>query len=303
MSGQWPPDWEDPDDVDAEAEQATAEADVRQVTAFLAALPDPVMPEAVEARISAAIAAAAADRAEADEISGARIGGRTLGRPPRRAKVRRPKDRQPKDRRPKDRQPKDRQPKDRQRRRFGLQAITAVAACLVIAGFGFLLTRLGGSSATSSGADVAGAPAASSAPQAHAANGQPANGQNTPVPAEALPSTRFTVTAHGDVYQKSTLVSQVRQRLRELGGAAQPFSSSVAPSSALAGCVLHVTGDTVPSLVDEATYAGKPVYVIAVSSRAWVVGRGCTATDPQLITTVSLAGLRGNLSVLGSVEG
>jgi hypothetical protein len=290
MSGQWPPDWEDPDDIDAEAEPATAEADARQVTAFLAALPDPVMPEAVEARISAAIAAAAADRAEADEISGRRITGRTLGRPPRRAKVRRHK--------------------VRQRHRFGLQAITAVAACLVIAGFGFLLTRLGGSSATSSGADVAGVPAAASAhSQAHAANGQPAFGPNTHVPAAALPSasaaasTRFTVTAHGDVYQKSTLVSQVRQRLREQGGAAQPFSSSVAPSSALVGCVLHVTGDTDPRLVDEATYAGKPVYVIAVPSRAWVVGRGCTATDPQLITTVSLAGLRGNLSVLGSVEG
>jgi len=296
MSGQWPPDWENPDDVDAEAGQATAEADARQVTAFLAALPDPVMPEAVEARISAVIAAAAADRAEADEISGARIGGRTLGRPPRRAKVRRPR---------------GRQPKDRQRRRFGLQAITAVAACLVIAGFGFLLTRLGGSSATSSGADIAGAPAASSPhSQAHAANGQPALGRTTPVPAEALPSAiasasapaGFTVTAHGDVYQKSTLVSQVRQRLGEQGGA-QSFSGSVAPSSALVGCVLHVTGDTDPSLVDEATYAGRPVYVIAVSSRAWVVGRGCTATDPQLITTVSLAGLRGNLSVLGSVEG
>jgi len=293
MSGQWPPDWEDPDDVDAEAEQATAEADTRQVTAFLAALPDPVMPEAVEARISAAIATAAADRAEADETSGARIGGRTLGRPPRRAKIRRDKARPPKVR----------------RRRFGLQAVTAVAACLVIAGFGFLLTRLGGSSASSSGADVAGGPAGSTAQsQAHAANGRETFGQNTPVPAGALPSasaaasSRFTVTAHGDVYQKSTLVSQVRQRLGERGGA-QGFSGSLGPSSTLVGCVLRVTGDTYPSLVDEATYDGQPVYVIAVPSRAWVVGRGCTATDPQLITTVSLAGLRGNLSVLGSVEG
>jgi hypothetical protein len=293
MSGQWPPDWEDPDD--AEAGQATAEADVRLVTAFLAAAPDPVMPEPVETRISAAIAAAAAERAEADKISGRRITARVLGRPPRRSKVRRPQ---------------GQQPSARRRRRLGLQAISTVAACLVIAGFGVLLTRLGGTSASSSGPDVAAPAAASSAhSQAHAANGRSSFGAANPVPAEAQPSIAasatsrpFIVTVHGDAYQKSTLVSQVRQLLGQLSGD-EAFSDSTGPSSALIGCVLKMTGDTSPSLVDEATYAGMPVYVIAVPSRVWVVGRGCTATDPQLITTVSLAGLRGNLSVLVSVEG
>jgi hypothetical protein len=293
MSGQWPPDWEDPDDdVDAEAEQAAAEADARQITAFLAALPDPVMPDGVEARISAAIAAAAADRSEADEISGRRITARTLERPPRRAKVRRPR--------------------GRPRGRFGLQAITTVAACLVIAGFGFLLTRLGGSSASSSAAAAGGATGAAAHSEVQPANGRSTFGQANPAPAEAAPSTiaspsasalvPFTVIAHGDLYQKSTFVSQLRQRLGELGDA-EGFSGSAVPSSALVGCVLHLTGHTSPSLVDEATYDGQPVYVIAVPSRAWVVGRGCTATDPELIRTVSLAGLRGNLRVLGSVEG
>ena len=299
MSGQWPPDWEDPDeDVDAEAEQATAVTDARQVTAFLSALPDPVMPELVEARISAAIAAAAADRAEADEISGRRVSARILGRPPRRSKVRRPK---------------GQQPKGQRHRRFGLQAVTAVAACLVIAGFGVLLTRLSGSSASSSGAMSAAATAAPAGSSVHS-EAQPENGQSdfglaNPAPAAPEPSAAasatsvpFTVTMHGDAYQKSTLVSQVRQRLGELSGD-EAFSGSAGPSAALIGCVLKVTGETSPSLVDEATYAGRPVYVIAVPSRVWVVGRGCTATDPQLITTVSLAGLRGNLSVLGSVEG
>ena len=32
----------------------------------------------------------------------------------------------------------------------------------------------------------------------------------------------------------------------------------------------------------------EPVYVIAVPNRAWVVGVGCTAADPILITSVPL---------------
>jgi hypothetical protein len=283
MSGQRPPDWGDPDEVDAEAEQADAGADARlsDVTAYLAALPDPVLPDAVAARISAAIAAEAADRAEAATIS-----GRTLGPPPRRPKVRR-------------------------HRRFRVQAISSVAACLVLAGFGYLLTQLGGVSSGSSSAISA--PAASSAPHSEA---EPANGENfnaiipgsaaeptASATATASPPPSFTVTARGDVYQKSNLGAQVRERLTAPQGTATASAGAGEPSSALVGCVLRVTGGAAPSLVDEATYAGEPVYVIAVPSHVWVVGRGCTATDPELITSVSIAGLRGNLSALGSVEG
>jgi len=287
MSGQWPPDWEDADDDDeAAAGQADAEtiAHVSEVTAYLAALPQPVMPEALEARISAAIAAEAADRAKP---------GRTLGPPPRRPKVRRD-------------------------RRFRIQAISSAAACLVLAGFAYLLTQLGGSSSSSSAALSEGtaAPAASALHQDQKSP-RSGTGAGAPVPAHAEPSaasspsasafssSRFSVVARGDVYQQSTLASQVRQQLANavLGDETGSAAAVSAPTAALAGCVSHFTGSAVPGLVDKATYDGKPVYVIAVSSRAWVVGRGCTATDPELITTVSLAGLRGNLSALGSVEG
>jgi hypothetical protein len=283
MSGQWPPDWGDPDeDVEAEAEQADAEADagMSEVTAYLAALRDPVMPEAVETRISAAIAAEAVDRAKT-----ATSGGRLLGRPPRRPKVRRG-------------------------RRFRIQAISSVAACLVVAGFGYLLSQLGGSPSSSSSAASSAEALPQAAASARAANGSVILGQSLPAAAEpsasaaASGSVPFTVTVHGDAYQKSTLVSQVRQQLAaSLGSASALAGSHGSPASALVACVLHVTDNTVPRLVDQATYAGTPVYVIATSSHAWVVGRGCTATNPELITSVSLAGLRGNLSALGSVEG
>jgi hypothetical protein len=260
MSGQWPPDWGDPDDDAAEAGRPDAEAESRQVTAFLAALPDPVLPDAVEARIGAAIAAAAAERAETGT-------GRTLGRPPRRAKVRRRKVRPP--------------------GKFAVRLLSSAAACVVVAGFGYLLTQLGGSPASSSAiSEPAAAPAASSD---HRLTTGPAFGAAIPS-ASAAPS--FVVRNRGDVYEKSTLARQVRQRA-QLSQLATLGTGTSEPTAALVGCVYHVTKDKVPSLVDEATYAGTPVYVIATSSRAWVVGRGCTATNPELITSVSLAGLPG----------
>src|ERR1700691_1500024 len=98
MSGQWPPEWDDPDDnVPGEADQHDAEADaaLSEVAAYLASVPAPVMPGSVEARISAALAVEAATRsgvaakadgtAQADGAGGARV----LGPAPARARVRR----------------------------------------------------------------------------------------------------------------------------------------------------------------------------------------------------------------------
>ncbi len=65
----------------------------------------------------------------------------------------------------------------------------------------------------------------------------------------------------------------------------------------------RLTGGVTPRLVDRATYDGTPAYIIAVPSRVWVVGLGCTAANPQEITSVSLTGLSGNLRALGSVKG
>jgi hypothetical protein len=145
-------------------------------------------------------------------------------------------------------------------------------------------------------------PAAAPAHSETENNGLSQAGSEPSAAASASAPTTFTVISRGDIYERSTLVSQARERLGGKTGGASAFAGAgYAPSSALRGCVFRVTGNTVPALVDTATYDGKPVYVIATSSRAWVVGRGCSATDPELITTVSLAGLPGNLSALGSV--
>jgi hypothetical protein len=53
--------------------------------------------------------------------------------------------------------------------------------------------------------------------------------------------------------------------------------------------VFHLTGDVAPKFVDLATYQSEQVYVIAVPDEAWVVGIGCTAARPALITSVGLS--------------
>jgi hypothetical protein len=54
--------------------------------------------------------------------------------------------------------------------------------------------------------------------------------------------------------------------------------------------VSRVTGGAAPSLVDKASYDGIPAYIIAVPAEVWVVRRGCTAADTQLIVRVPLKG-------------
>jgi hypothetical protein len=61
-------------------------------------------------------------------------------------------------------------------------------------------------------------------------------------------------------------------------------------SPQLEGCVRQLTGGLPPSLVDKASYDGKPAYIIAVPSQAWVVGLGCTAADTDVIARVPLKG-------------
>jgi hypothetical protein len=209
----------------------------------------------------------------------------------------------------------------RRRLRMPSAAVTApLLVLLVIAGFALVISQFGSSSSSSYEGTTAG-PASSSGQHSSAAEPY---GRSLPQNEPNLSggSGRFVVTESGTRYQESTLASQVRQQLDALSPsaltpaptAASPASSGVetpasaasapiAPPVTLAGCVSHLTDGVTPRLVDRASYDGTAAYIIAVPSRVWVVRLGCTAADPQEITSVSLTGLSGNLSALGSVKG
>ena len=290
MSGDWPAEWEDAEDVSPWADDQVdteAEARLSEVAAYLAAAPAPTLPDAFAARISAAIAAEAADRATSpaeapvpvaapEPAAGHAPTGRRRGRGRTRGPVRsRP-----------------------------LLAVGSALACLVLLGFGFLVSH--GASSSSSSAPSAGAPAEPSSVSASSSGG--AFGADEAGPADSASSTAggsFSVTESGTAYQKSTLATQVRDNLtgNKSGASAVPGAASTSsaaasgsravtsgtPTTQLRGCVLQVTGGTTPQLVDRATYQGEAVYIIATSSRVWVVGLGCTATMPEVIVTTSLA--------------
>ncbi len=173
-----------------------------------------------------------------------------------------------------------------------LKTVGSLVVCLLLAGFGFFLSR--GAQQTSSSGSAA-APAAAA-----------------PAPSASSAESNFVVAESGTRYQPASLAAQVRARLAASGGARSgsvnvpgPRSSSAAapsgissalgsaPSAGLRGCVLRLTGGALPRLVDRATYQGEAAYIIASSSRVWVAGLGCTAADTEVIASVPLAGLPG----------
>jgi hypothetical protein len=267
MSGQWPPEWDDSgDDLPAEGDQfdpATA-ARLADVTAYLASVPAPDLPDSVEARISAALAAEAATRAAGAASAGdgtagdqapdspapdsaphgspaadpgiagpgaagsGAAGSRTLGPAPGRARVRR-------------------------RRRLPRPGwvLGPLVACLLFAGLGWVVTHPSSSSSSSSAAAAAPAASAESSSAAAAGGAAPAAGSQhsaaepqgsgtAPVNPEDSPV--FTVTQSGTSYRKAALAAQVRVQLARGSAAAGPAvpapvasSASAAAGSAAAG--------------------------------------------------------------------
>jgi perilipin-4 len=327
MRGHWPPGWDDPDDnIPGEAGEPGTEAEARlsEVAAYLASVPAPLMPGSVEARISAALAVEAASRAgltartdglapaqEAAEAAGAEgaegaAGPRVLGPVPARmararsaqaARVRR----------------RGAHGQRSGRRNLGQVVLGSLAACLLLAFIGFGLSHVGSSSSSSSANSAAGAPAAGSAGAAGSkyapVSSAAASAPMAVTPAAAGASAGFVVSATGTRYQQATLAQQAQAQLlaaqafERVPSAAPTASSSssaassgsgavggYAPSPQLRACVLKVTDGALPKLVDRATYRGTPVYIIATSTRVWVVGLGCTAAKPQVITSQPLAG-------------
>jgi hypothetical protein len=360
MSGQWPPEWEDPDDERPDSalpdgqrpDDGHSDLELSEVTSFLASVRGPALPASFEARISAAIAAEAAARAASEPRAAAEPAGpltaaaeagdakdtdrsgnpeefspaATAGGRSTPARRRPRRGSQGSGRAAAASGPGGSRPGGGRRRLRmpSMQAASWTLVCvLVLAGFGFLVTRGGGSSSSSQAeSSPASQPAASAAGPAgkqpdteHAAGTLPeaASSASSSAGSTAGPRNGFLVYSTGVAYQRSTLASQVRAELDSpaLGGrgpvnsanatasapapaaSASAASSSVSgalPTAQLSGCVSEVTGGAAPSLVDKASYDGIPAYIIAVPTRVWVVGRGCTAADTQLIVQAPLKG-------------
>lgn len=254
-----------------------------EISALLAALPPPSMPPEVETMITGALAAEAARRESAAGCpvasplpvsSAAAPASSVLPRvipasPPARVS------------------PEG--VSQRHRRSpvtMTLGALGAVAACLLLAFAGLRLTGTGQPSPASP-------PTASGG--GHAKPGVPALTGPGMHSDNLSPGRPFSVLVSAADFQRATLREQILHQFPaavSAGPSGRPVAGGgawISPSRALVECVARITGHASPAFVEAAMYQSRPVYVIAVPARAWVVARDCTPADPAVLTSVELS--------------
>ena len=262
---------------------AALDARLAEVSALLTRATAPPMPDALTARIQAAIAAEAATRAAtaADGAVAAGTAGASTG--PRDGAAR-----------------PSRRPGGPRRSWLALRVAAVTAAVVVVAGGGYGVARLlSGSPSLKTAAGTA-APAANNAPRSpsvpaglrapgsHAANGG------------SVPGAR--VVSSGTDYRPGQLKAQVSAALARFGGNAivgpSPGPSGAGRASGavprMPACVSHVPGGTRAILVDQAHYQGRPATVIVVPGatsgtlRALVIAGDCTATTSHVLAIATV---------------
>ncbi|MBO0819503.1 MAG: hypothetical protein J2P26_01485 [Nocardiopsaceae bacterium] len=166
-----------------------------------------------------------------------------------------------------------------------LGGLAAAAACV---GLAFLGLRLSGPDHPAASVSPTGGPGggtmharpnvpASEAPSLHPGGIGPAAGRPP-----------FTVTVASTNFLPSTLRDQVLALLPGASASSLRTPSGPLPSPTVVGCVTRILGPATPLVVERAKYESRPAYVIAESSHAWVVASGCTASDPEILASVSL---------------
>jgi hypothetical protein len=231
-----------------------------EVSALLAAVPVPALPDPVAQRLETVLAAEAANRFSSERAVDPRSRERASTPGPRRRW---------------------------DFRLVALRVLAPAAAVVVLAAGGFGLSRIGAGSSGSVASGTAAAPAASAASSAAAARAGN-------LPAVEAPA-RFGVVISGTDYLRASLARQLQGELGVYGRATG--SARELASGPVRGCVLLVTRGIRPGtlvLVETAHFQGQPANVIvAVSGHrdtAWVTTPACSASSHYVLDTTTLAG-------------
>lgn len=263
---------------------ARLSAGLTEIRSVLASVSSPAMPEQVTRRLTAALTQAAAERS-------ARAATAASTRPPALPSTPAPA-----------RVLSFRSTPKGQRRGLNspvaARALTAAAAVCLVAAGGYAAVELSssGSSPSPSGHSAAGARPQSSASSGSAA--LPFIGHTPAIGSNGSDVLSFRVINSGTDYRTATLSTQISAKL-DHGTANGPERSTGglslhAPSTQQYGCVMDVTGDIEPAMVDSASYDGHPATIIALAhvghqvSQAWVVGPACSADDTNILAHVTL---------------
>jgi hypothetical protein len=285
---------------------AALDAHLAEVTAMLASCTAPPMPDALTARIEAALATEAATRsaAAAAPNGAAPVGAVPVGAVPAGAVPAGERGRGAQGaaggRRPSRPGPG--------RSWLALRVAAVTAAVAVVAGGGYGVAQLLSTrspAATGSPSTGAGAPAANRpriTPPMPIVGLQPRMGAS----ASGTSSAPARVIRSGTNYQPGRLGAQASAVLTSLGpdahSSARPGPAKAAPqhhpgntlSPGLQACVAHVSGGLRPLLVDLASYRGHPAAIIVLPAtnggapRALVVPAGCTPTTVHILAAATL---------------
>jgi hypothetical protein len=255
---------------------ARRSAGLAEISTLLASVPSPTMPEAVVRRLNATLAQEAAGRS-AQVAAPARPADQSAPAPVLTLE------------------------RARRRRRgvaspVAARAFAAAAAVCVVAAGGYTLVRLtsnpGPNHSQAAGAQPASSPTTRGAyamPLIPLTPSRGSNGSNL---------LSFRVVDSGIDYRGASLGQQIKTELNKVAafGPATPSGAKAlhSPTAQQYACVVYVTGDVQPALVDSARYDGRPATIIALGhvgnqvSQAWVVGPACSADDSDLLTHVTL---------------
>ncbi len=252
-----------------------ADGQLAELSALLAAISAPVMPDSVAQRLDAALAAEVARRDETAR-AGARH-SRERRRVPRLAR--------------------------RPTLRLVMTRVVAPAAALVIlaaGGYGLSLITGQSSSSSSATAGSAAEPAAASAvPSAAQANGLTAPSASARAAEPGIQNSALGRVPNGTDFLPATLRAQLEAALR----APAATRAALRPAEPFGACVRQLTSGVSPGtlkLVESAYYQGRPAIVIIVSSGsgylAWVVtpgwvAPGCSATSAGVLASTTLPGI------------
>ena len=176
------------------------------------------------------------------------------------------------------------------------RAFAAAAAACVVAAGGYTVAQLTSGGSAPSGHPQAGRPAGSTASSRPAA--LPFIGLTPTLGSGRANVLSFKVINSGIDYRSTTLGSQIKAELGHVAALGPARSSGAkflhAPSTQQYACVMDVTGDIEPAMVDSARYDGSPATIIALAhvgnqvSQAWVVGPSCSANTTDILEYVKL---------------
>lgn len=232
-----------------------------EVSALLAAVPAPAVPDSVAQRLETALAAENEKRRDDSERAGAD--------------------------RSRDRVTDPRPARHRGWRLVSMRVLAPAAAVVVLVAGGYGLSLIsGGPTSSTASSGSAAEPAATKA--------RPAAGTAShPALFPAIKGSSVNVVTSSTDYRHATLSHQLEQAMRASG----PALPAQAASAQLQGCVRRVTSGVSPGtpvLVENARYQGRPATVIVASSgngyAAWVMAPGCSASRGDVLDRATLPG-------------